>query len=108
MPAVGGVFRERGERERERPHSIAVANAIPYRDVQRPIPRSPPNQEQPLQSHEYGRTPRTKSIDSTVSNGTGTGGVSGSGSHVANIRDRWSDRQVGFSSVHAQHSEELF
>jgi len=107
MPAPGGVFRERGERERERerPHSIAVANAIPYRDVQRPIPRSPPTQEQPLQSHEYDRATRTRSIDSTFSNGTGIGGVSGGGgggpSQVANLRDRWNDRQVGFSFVHA-------
>ena len=101
IPALGGVSRERGERERERPHSIAVANAIPYRDVQRPIPRSPPTQEQPLQSHEYNRAARTKSIDSTFSNETGTGGLSGSGNQVANLRDRWNDRQVGFSSVHA-------
>ena len=101
MPVLGGVSRERGERERERPHSIAVANAIPYRDVQRPIPRSPPTQEQPLEPHEYDRAARTKSIDSTFSNGTGIGGVSGSGSYVSNLRDRWNDRQVGFSSVHA-------
>jgi len=99
MPAPGGVFRERGERER--PHSIAVANAIPYRDVQRPIPRSPPTQEQPLQPDEYDRAERTRSIDSTFTNTSGTGGVSGGGNHVANLRDRWKDRQVGFSSVHA-------
>jgi hypothetical protein len=103
MPAPGGVFRERGERERERerPHSIAVANAIPYRDVQRPIPRSPPTQEQPLQPHEYDRATRTRSIDSTFTNGAGIGGVSGGASQVANLRDRWNDRQVGFSFVHA-------
>lgn len=101
IPAPGGVFRERGERERERerPHSIAVANAIPYRDVQRPIPRSPPTQEQPLQPHEYDRDTRTRSIDSTFSNGAGIGGVSGGPSQVANLRDRWNDRQVGLSFV---------
>ena len=103
MPAPGGVFRGRGERERdrERPHSIAVANDIPYRDVQRPIPLSLPTQEQPPQSHEYDRAERTRSIDSTFANGMGPGGVSGGGSHVANLRDRWKDRQVGFSLVHA-------
>ena len=103
MPAPGGVFRERGERERERerPHSIAVANEIPYRDVQRPIPLSLPTQEQPLQSHEYDRAARTRSIDSTFTNGTGNGAVSGGGNHVASLRDRWNDRQVGSFLVHA-------
>jgi hypothetical protein len=100
IPAPGGVFRERGERERERPHSIAVANAIPFRDVQRPIPRSPPTQEQPLQSQEYDRAARTRSIDSTFVNGTGNG--SSGGGHVANLRDRWNDRQVCFSFIHGR------
>jgi len=36
-----------------------------------------------------------------VTNGAGIGGVSGGGGHVAGLRDRWKDRQVGFSFIHA-------